>query len=99
MATIICKTCGRELDETMFKLSRWGKRVSVCTECANAKRKASAIREAEEKLDEMSAAVQNARHLRIHEFTPRELMEELARRGYKGKLEYVETKVIDISNF
>lgn len=99
MGTIICKNCGRELDETMFKLSRWGKRVSVCTECAKAKRKENAMREAEEKLDEMSAAVQNARHLRIHEFTPRELMEELSRRGYTGKLEYTETKVIDISNF
>ena len=30
-------------------------------------------------------------------YTARQLMEELAKRGYRGKLEYV--KVIDISNF
>lgn len=30
-------------------------------------------------------------------FSPRELMEELRRRGYRGKLEY--TSVIDIENF
>ena len=31
--------------------------------------------------------------------TPRELMEELNRRGYKGVLEYTEVHRIDISNF
>ena len=33
----------------------------------------------------------------IDNFTPRELMEELARRGYRGKLQY--TKEIDITKF
>lgn len=33
----------------------------------------------------------------IDKFTPRELMEELARRGYAGKLTY--TATIDIRNF
>lgn len=33
----------------------------------------------------------------IDKFTPRELMEELARRGYRGKLQY--TQEIDITKF
>ena len=33
---------------------------------------------------------------RLKDFTPRELMVELARRGYKGSLEFTETRVIDI---
>lgn len=99
MATMICKNCGRELDESKFKMTRWGTRASVCTECAVEKRKESEKKTTETKLSEMEKEVQNARHLRIHEFTPRELMEELARRGYTGKLEYTVTNVIDITNF
>lgn len=97
--TRVCKSCGRELPIEQFKVSRWGKRMHVCTECTNAKCKASVMRKAEQKLDEMSAAIQNARHLRIHDFTPRELMEELYRRGYEGTLRITETHTIDISNF
>ncbi len=33
----------------------------------------------------------------IDKFSPRELMEELARRGYKGKLQF--TQEVDITNF
>lgn len=33
----------------------------------------------------------------LDKFAPRELMEELARRGYTGKLSY--TKTVDITNF
>ena len=32
-------------------------------------------------------------------YTPRELMQELHNRGYKGTLEYTEVHKIDISNF
>lgn len=38
---------------------------------------------------------QNAKPL--DKFTPRELMEELARRGYKGKLQF--TQEVDITSF
>ena len=37
------------------------------------------------------------RNQAIDKFTPRELMEELARRGYRGKLQY--TQEIDITKF
>lgn len=40
-----------------------------------------------------------AKKMRLSEFTPRELMEELVRRGYKGKLSYTEVHEIDLSNF
>lgn len=33
----------------------------------------------------------------LSEFTPIELMKELAHRGYSGKLEYPEIRVVDIS--
>jgi hypothetical protein len=39
----------------------------------------------------------NARKLRLADFTPRELMQELKRKGYEGKLTYVETHTIDLS--
>ena len=34
----------------------------------------------------------------LKDYTPRELMEELARRGYKGTLTYTETRTVDIQN-
>lgn len=40
-----------------------------------------------------------AKKMRLSEFTPRELMEEPVRRGYKGKLSYTEVHEIDLSNF
>lgn len=35
----------------------------------------------------------------LSRFTPRQLMEELARRGYKGELTYVRVERIDITHF
>ena len=39
----------------------------------------------------------NFRQLCLADFTPRELMAELKRRGYEGKITYVETHTIDLS--
>lgn len=33
----------------------------------------------------------------LGDFTPRQLMEELRRRGYTGKLQFVEVKTIDLN--
>ena len=41
--------------------------------------------------------IENAKNMRLADFTPRQLMEELKRRGYQGKLTYVETHTIDLS--
>ena len=89
---MICKECGKELSENNFKMTRWGKRAEVCNECAT--RKMNASKAAKKVADE-----RNRRELRLKDFTPRELMEELAFRGYEGKLTFTRVETIDITNF
>ena len=88
METKVCKRCGKELPVENFKTSRFGTRVSVCTDCANKKRRANAEEKRRKKIEDDGA---------LGCFTPRQLMQELARRGYRGKLTY--TQEIDICNF
>lgn len=101
METKVCKCCGRELPIENFKMTRFGTRVGVCTECANAKMRDNKARKQQQ--EEIDKARENAeKHERqkvLEQYTPRELIEELARRGYKGKLQYTQVHVIDIENF
>ena len=90
--TIICKECGRELPESSFKMTRWGTHAQVCNECASTKCTKT-------KRAKRESATTQQRELRLKDFTPRELMQELARRGYEGKLTFVEVHEIDIQNF
>ena len=94
-----CTCCGQVKTLDHFKLTRWGTRVSVCTECATQKARDNKIRKQQEK--EMAKAREDAKkseHQKmLEQYTPRELMEELARRGYTGELTY--TMKIDITNF
>lgn len=95
METRICECCGRELPVSEF-INRTFGASKICKKCNAAK-----IREAKTKKKQaksLETELTNARNLRLHDFTPRELIQELARRGYTGKLEYVETHVIDIAN-
>ena len=89
---MICKECGRTLPETAFKTTRWGTKARVCNQCATKKRMDTV-----KVLNETK--VNDARQLRLKDFTPRELMEELAARGYKGTLTYTVTQTIDITDF
>lgn len=99
--TKICKDCGRELPIEMFKKTRYGDRVSVCTECATKKRRENKAKKG------MEAALAIEKRLKAQKeeevktalsaFTPFQLIEELARRGYRGELTYVQK--IDITNF
>ena len=100
METKICKKCGRELLEENFMFNpRWEHRASVCKECAaEAKRTNKAKRYAAE-LAQQKEQLHAARQLRINDFTPKELMENLASRGYKGTLTYTHTEEIDITTF
>lgn len=99
METKICKECGRELPVEMFKLSRWGERVGVCTECAVKKARANKVKKQYDA--EIKQARENARKSErqrtLEQFTPRELMSRLAELGYEGKLTFVQE--IDITNF
>lgn len=103
METKICKGCGKEFPISEFK--KIGKRsggfsyLVFCTSCM-AKRQAEGFaRRRNNKEKELEKQLTDTRKLRLQEFTPRELMEELARRGYEGKLQYTQVHVIDITNF
>ena len=95
--TKICRDCGRELPIERFKRSRYGDRVSVCLDCDTRKR-----RENKEK-KRMEAAMEARQKMLKEEdvkselsaYNSRQLMAELARRGYEGKLTFVQE--IDIT--
>lgn len=91
-----CRCCGRELPISNFKKGRWGY-VSVCNECDKQHRtenRQARINKAKQKVEDVRT---ENRQLCLADFTPRELMTELKRRGYEGKLVYTETHTIDLS--
>lgn len=94
METKVCSKCGRELSIDNFKRNAWGI-VSVCKECEAATRKQK--KEAAKKAENYQKDVEDARMLRLKDFTPRELMEELRNRGYEGKLRYVRVEEVDLT--
>lgn len=98
METKICTTCCKEMPIEKFRKSRYG-RVSVCNECVFKKRMETKESNKAAKALNHDKEIEDARRLRLSQFTPRELMEELFRRGYEGKLKYTRVDVIDISNF
>lgn len=94
--TKVCRCCGRELLISNFKKGRWGY-VSVCNECDKqhrAENRQARIDKAKQKVEDVRA---ENRQLCLADFTPRELMLELKRRGYEGTLTYVETHTINLS--
>ena len=91
-----CRCCGRELPMSNFKKGRWGV-VSVCNECDKqhrAENRQARIDKAKQKIEDVRA---ENRQLCLADFSPRELMAELKRRGYEGKLTYIETHTIDLN--
>lgn len=94
METKVCKTCGKELPIEQFSLRGLGISKS-CKECNGKAIKAG--REKKKKLALANKEIEAAKVHRLSDFTPRELMLELKRRGYDGKLTYTETKTIDLS--
>lgn len=95
----VCRECGHELPIEFFKTSRWGTRASVCTNCAC--KKAQATREAKrtknDRVSELERELERIKTMRLQDYSPRDLMNELARRGYKGELTFVQK--IDITSF
>lgn len=98
METKVCSCCGRELPIANFKLSRWGLRVAVCTECAVKKAKANKIKKEISMKAEVEAqrAREQERAQVLQSFLQCELMRELKRRGYEGTLTLKQE--IDICN-
>lgn len=95
--TKICKDCGRELPIERFKRNKFGQPVSVCLDCDTRKRR-------ENKEKKRLQAAMDARQLMLKEeevkselsaYNSRQLMAELARRGYEGELTFVQK--IDIT--
>lgn len=94
--TKVCRCCGHELPINNFKKGRWGV-VSVCLDCDKkhrAEKRQARLDEQKQKVEDVRA---ENRKLCLADFTSRELMEELKRRGYEGKITYVETHTIDLS--
>ena len=96
METKICKDCGHELPIEEFRMTCHNTRCSVCNTCSEAKRMETRRKNRLERENRETEMQQDARKLRLHDFTPRELMAELKDRGYRGKLEYIETHVVDL---
>lgn len=90
--TQVCKCCGKELPLEMFRVSKLG-RFQTCKDCVskNHKKSIAAKKFSEQAMEEAD----KARRMRLADFTPRELMAELKRRGYKFTMEYIETHVIN----
>ena len=92
-----CRCCGRELPISNFKKGRWGY-VSVCIDCDKqhrAENRQARLDKAKQKVEDVRA---ENRQLCLADFSPRELIERLRDLGYTGKLNYVETHVIDLEN-
>lgn len=89
--TKVCSKCGRELPLSNFHRqsdSKDGYRY-ICKECMAAYYK----RHNKEKLEKIK---QTTREELLQQLTPRDLVLELKRRGYKGQLTYTEIRNINI---
>lgn len=91
-ATQVCKSCGKELPIEMFRMSSLG-RYRTCKACTRDHQILGHMKKREAELSK--ARAEKERKLGLKDYTPRELMAELKRRGYSFKMEYVETHIID----
>lgn len=85
METKVCKVCGQELPLSEFR------RLPFTTNCIATCKKCVSEKTERTKLFKKTA---NSTNSELAKFTPRELIEELKSRGYKGKL-YV-TRAIEL---
>lgn len=85
METKVCKVCGQELPLSEFRKSPFTTNgIATCNKCVRNKIKKTKL------LKETTGSTNSE----LAKFTPRELIEELKSRGYKGKL-YV-TRTIEL---
>lgn len=95
METKTCKVCGREKGLNDFYRNRIGYTL-VCKDCVSNKRKTT--KDNKNETVKLRALLSEKRQLALNDFTPRELMLELRRRGYEGNLTYTEVHTINIAN-
>lgn len=85
METKVCKVCGQELPLSEFRKSPFATNgIATCNKCMNEKIKKT----------KLFKKITSSTNRELSKFTPRELIEELKLRGYKGKL-YV-TRTIEL---
>lgn len=89
-----CVCCCEEKPVSAFYKNAWGV-TNYCTVCHN--KRAADGREKKKQLMQAAKDLESARALRLEDFTPRELMAELKRRGYDGTLKFTRVETIDIS--
>lgn len=92
--TKICERCGKELPLDRFRKLTFGV-TKMCSKCIA--EKSAEGRKKNRDVANVEVLVKEAKTARLHDFTPRELMEELHSRGYTGVLEYTEIHKIDIT--
>lgn len=90
--TKVCSRCSMELPLTEFPKNAQCRdgHSGVCKKC-----KAEQMKDYRRNLAEKARLYDERGGLET--FTPRELMKELARRGYKGTLTYTETRTVDLT--
>lgn len=93
-----CSCCGNELPVSEFQTDRQGNPISVCKSCMSKKRVEGHERRKAERKNEAEAQIQALKTARLSQFTPRELMTELKRRGFEFQMKFTETVVRTISS-
>lgn len=92
----VCRVCGRELEIDKFLVAH-GKATDVCKECANKKKAETWAKKRKER--SLEQELENAKTMRLQDFTPRELFAEIKRRGYEFKATYTEIHTINSKDF
>jgi hypothetical protein len=95
-----CKICNRTLSiENFSKHPKTSDGYSsVCKECMHKLQSDGHKNRKENKMKELKSEVENARAMRLQDFTPRELIKRLKELGYEGTLTYTRVEKIDLSN-
>lgn len=95
METKKCKQCEKELPIQEFSKNAYGY-TSICKSCNSHNRSEAAKKRNGKIVRDYEQEIEKAKQLRLSEFTPRELIIELRKRGYEGTLRYVEVHEINI---